>query len=399
MVVTMRNMASTPWMSRQLSLVLLVSLIIGPLATLCAEDGNVLHFIDPLIGSTNGGNVFSGATRPYGLAKAVADVDGQNTGGFSTDGSNIVGFSAVHDSGTGGNPSLGNFPLFPQLCPDDDVNNCNFRIGDRAIHYVADSVVATPGQFAVELESGIKASMTSSERAALFRFAFPSGNGNNTQHPLVLLDLTDLWKSRQNATISVDAKTARMKGNGTFLPSFGAGSYVMHFCVDFFGGDVFDDGVWVNNRAGTEPKDLYATRGFNLFYLEAGGWARFTGLVDNTLTARVGISFISADQACQSAETEIPSPLDDFDRLVQEAKDAWKEKLSPLSINAGGVSDELQTSCRSDSASISVLALLLFCHRYRCFEGISRRRGLANSRYYSLEWHIPNHDFAAELHW
>ncbi|KAI0449998.1 glycoside hydrolase family 92 protein [Xylaria acuta] len=347
MTVATRNMSPRSRVSPQQLTLRFLLLVISPLAALCADDGSVLRFVDPLIGSTNGGNVFAGATRPYGLAKAVADVDGQNTGGFSTDGSNVVGFSAVHDSGTGGNPSLGNFPLFPQLCPDDDVNSCDFRIGDRAVRYVADSVVASPGYFAVELQSGIKTSMTASEHAALFRFQFPSsssGNSSGQQHPFVLLDLTDLWQSRQNASVSVDAETARMRGNGTFLPSFGAGSYVMHYCVDFFGGDVFDDGVWVNNRGGTEPKDLYVTRGFNLFFLEAGGWARFAGLANNTLTARVGISFVSADQACRSAETEVPSPLDDFDRLVREAEDAWEEKLSPISANAGGVSDELLTS-------------------------------------------------------
>ncbi|KAI1778727.1 glycoside hydrolase family 92 protein [Hypoxylon cercidicola] len=315
--------------------------ILGPLIfplVLCAD---VLQFIDPLIGSTNGGNVFAGATKPYALAKPVADVDGQNTGGFATDGSSITGFSATHDSGTGGNPSLGNFPIFPQICPGDEVNNCNFLIGERATHYVEESVTARPGYFGVELVSGVKATMTSSEHAALYRFEYPSGD--NT-HPLVLLDLTDLWKSRQNATVSVDADSGRLKGNGTFLPSFGAGSYVMHFCVDFFGGEVFDNGVWVNNRGGTEPKDLFVTRGFNLFYLEAGGWVRFSGLVNNTLTARVGVSFISADQACRRAAEEIPNPLDDFDKLVAETEEAWREKLSPVSVNAGGASQELQTS-------------------------------------------------------
>lgn len=55
-----------------------------------------LTFVDPLIGSTNGGNVFAGASLPYGLAKAVANVDGQNTGGFATDGSNVTGFSCTY---------------------------------------------------------------------------------------------------------------------------------------------------------------------------------------------------------------------------------------------------------------------------------------------------------------
>ena len=309
-------------------------------------DDDVLRFINPLIGSRSGGNVFAGPTRPYGLAKPVADVDGQNTGGFSTDGSNVIGFSPMHDSGTGGNPSLGNFPLFPQLCPGDELNACAFRSGDRATPYVADSVVARPGYFALELESGVRAEMTASEHTALYRFAFPAADDNGGQHPLVLIDLTDLWKSRQNGSVTSDAVGGgRLSGNATFLPSFGAGSYVLHFCVDFFGGDVHDGGVWVNNRAGTEPSELYVTRGFNLFYIEAGGWVRFADLANDTVTARMGVSFISSDQACRRAEEEISDPLGaDFDRLVHEAEDAWTNKLGAVSIKPGGASDDLQES-------------------------------------------------------
>jgi putative alpha-1,2-mannosidase len=299
-----------------------------------------LTFVDPLIGSRNGGNVFAGATLPYGLAKAVANVDGEKTGGFATDGSNITGFSPVHDSGTGGNPSLGNFPLFPQVCPDDELNNCRFRIGDRATQYVNSSVIAEAGYFAVELVSGVKADMAVSEHAALFRFKFPKGS----KHPLVQLDLTDLWQSRQNASVSVDPATGRMTGSGTFLPSFGAGSYVMHYCIDFYGGKIFDNGVWVNNRAGTEPKKIFLTRGFNLFFLEGGAFARFDGLVDDTVTARMGISFISPDQACRSAEKEIPNPVNDLASLVTKAKDLWRAKLNTVSVNANGVTQDLQKS-------------------------------------------------------
>ncbi|TEA20296.1 putative secreted glycosidase [Colletotrichum sidae] len=109
---------------------LLISLFVfSAIRVTTCEKFDPLAFVDPLIGSRRGGNVFVGATLPDGLAKAVIDVDGEKTGGFATDGSNITGFSIVHDSGTGGNPSLGNFPLFPQLCPGDDLNNCRFRIG------------------------------------------------------------------------------------------------------------------------------------------------------------------------------------------------------------------------------------------------------------------------------
>lgn len=78
------------------------------------------------------GHVFPGATLPYGMAKAVADVVNDNSGGYASDGGDskntvlyyilqpfhccvekthyklmpdviiVTGFSHMHDSGTGG---------------------------------------------------------------------------------------------------------------------------------------------------------------------------------------------------------------------------------------------------------------------------------------------------------
>ncbi|RAR11617.1 glycoside hydrolase family 92 protein [Stemphylium lycopersici] len=313
------------------------------------EDHDVLNWVDPLIGSENGGNVFAGATLPYGMVKAVADVDGANTGGFSTDGSNITGFSALHDSGTGGNPSLGNFPIFPQICSAEDINTCKYPIAARAMPYQNDSIDARPGYFGVSLENGIHADMAVSEHAALFRFDFSQASVSNlSSDPLIMLDLTDLWQSRQNASISIEASDGieggRMKGNGTFLPSFGAGSYMAYFCLDLSGGTVKNSGVWVNDRAGTEPKELYVTRGFNLFYLQAGGFIRFKGPLPGPILVRMGLSFISTGQACQNAEREIPGPHYDFDGLVTSAEDAWREKLAPISIEPGDVEESMQVN-------------------------------------------------------
>jgi predicted alpha-1,2-mannosidase len=279
---------------------------------------------------------------------AVADVDGENTGGFSTDGSNITGFSALHDSGTGGNPSLGNFPIFPQIC-GDDINTCKFPIGARATHYKNGSVKARPGYFGVTLENGIRADMTVSQHAALFRFDFSGAtSGNGSTSSLIMLDLTDLWASRQNASISIqsedEGKSGRMMGNGTFLPSFGAGSYAAYFCLDVFGGTIRDSGVWVNDRAGTEPKELYVTRGFNLFYLQAGGFVRFNGPLSGPILARMGLSFISTSQACQNAEREIFNPESDFDSLVSTAESVWRSKLAPISISDGTGNSSLLTN-------------------------------------------------------
>ncbi|KAL5336046.1 glycosyl hydrolase family 92-domain-containing protein [Aspergillus crustosus] len=200
--------------------------------------------------------------------------------------------------------------------------------------------------------------MVVSERAALFRFSFPAfynasdPESGSALSPVISLDLTDAWDSRQNASISVDSANGRLIANGTFLPSFGAGSYRVYTCVDFFGAKVRDGGIWVNDRAGTEVQELFVTRGFNLFYVQAGGFLRFHRPDDEggdedgmiTITARVGLSYVSSQQACQNAEREIPDPLEDSERLRTEAEDAWREKLSPISVKAGGADEELQRS-------------------------------------------------------
>lgn len=282
------------------------------------------------------GHVFAGASLPYGLAKAVADVDGDNNqGGFVSEDPklNITGFSALHDSGTGGAPSLGNFALFPYAsCPGNDINNCRFPKKERKIKYLNGSVVATPGYFGLTLENKVAVEMTTTRRTALFNFRFPTGEPGN---PLLLLDLTDMSDSRQdNGTIEIDSKTGRMKGSGVFKPSFAGGEYTAYFCVDFKGAKIHDSGIFVNSRASNLVKSLTVSRSINGYPLPGGGFIRFDPPGKDPISARVGISFISADQACRSAESEAPNW--DFDGTKRAAEAAWRQKLSPIVVSTGG---------------------------------------------------------------
>ncbi|KAF2867809.1 glycosyl hydrolase family 92-domain-containing protein [Massariosphaeria phaeospora] len=304
---------------------------------------NNLKYVDPLIGSANGGNVFAGATLPYGMAKAVADVDsGSNQGGFTTENGNVTGFSTMHDSGTGGSPSLGNFAFFPYAsCPSDDLNRCVFPKKERKIPYIVDSVKASPGYFGITLLSGVAADMSAAQHTSLFRFKFPS-TGNGTS-PLILLDLTDLADSRQdNATISVNAQTGRMRGSARFLPSFGSGTWTGYFCADFKGADIRDNGIFANTRASADVKELKISRSINNFPLPGGGFIRFSSNPTEGVLARIAVSLISSEQACRSAETEIPNF--DFDVTHKAAEDAWNEKLSPITVSTTGVDTSLVTN-------------------------------------------------------
>lgn len=314
--------------------------VFGLLPLVSSKSG--YDYVDQFIGTEAGGHVFAGASLPFGMAKAVADVTNENQGGFSFDSNTVNGFSHMHDSGTGGSPSLGNFPLFAEPnCAGDSVDGCTFPKSLRGAAVINGSTEARPGYFAVSLNNSVKAEMTVTNHTALYRFTF---SGSNLS-PLILADLTDLPNSRSNGSVVVDASSGRITGSGVFSPSFGIGTYELHFCADFSGASIRDTGVFINNRAGSQPKSLSVQPdGVNsgAETLPAGAYTRFHAPNSNgQIIARVGVSFISVDQACSNGEEEIPKF--DFDGTLQAAEQVWKEKLSVISINANGVSDELQT--------------------------------------------------------
>ncbi|KAB5542884.1 glycosyl hydrolase [Coniochaeta sp. 2T2.1] len=314
----------------------------------------ILKYVDPLIGTTNGGHVFPGASLPYGMAKAVADTMSiaENAAGFVSDNNSITGFSHMHDSGTGGNPSMGNFPLFVHPgCPDDDVAKCKFPQLERMTDRVNGSVAASPGYFSINLTNSVRAEMTVTEHVALYRFSFPGTekveveDGKEVPYsPLVLVDLIDLANSRANGGIEVYPDTGRIIGDGTYSPSFGTGQYNAYFCADFRGAKMRRTGTFVRNEVKEDVKFIDGSEpGWYNPGGSTGAWVQFERPEKNDqIFARVGLSFISVDQACANAEREIPDF--EFGKVQTAAREAWAKKLGAIEVDATGVSEEMQTT-------------------------------------------------------
>lgn len=228
------------------------------------------------------------------------------------------------------------------------MNNCLFTKANRASKRIQGTAEAYPGYFAVSLNTSIHTEMTVTNHTALYRINFPrnltSLTGSRTAlpySPLILVDLTDLPESRIIGSAEVDEITGRITGNGTFNPSFGLGTYDLHFCADFSGASIRDTGVFVNNRAGNYPKSVHITPNGNEPLIPAGAWTQFHPPENDQILVRVGVSFISVVQACNNAETEIPDF--GFEKTLAAAKSAWRKKLSVIEVDATGVSDMLQT--------------------------------------------------------
>ena len=173
------------------------------------------------------------------------------------------------------------------------------------------------------------AEMTVTNHSALYRFTF-SDTLEEPLSPVVGVELSDLVK-RRRGSISVDPDTARMTASGTFEPSFGKGNYTLHFCADFKGVDIRETGFYTDsgNVIVDGPVDS-----------PAGAFTRSKAPANDTLLARVGVSFMSVEQACGHAEKELPDF--DFDGTVSAAEDAWRDKLDVVEIDAGGVHRDME---------------------------------------------------------
>jgi putative alpha-1,2-mannosidase len=210
---------------------------------------------------------------------------------------------------------------------------------------VNESVRARPGYFDITLVNGIRTEMTTTNHTALYRMTFPEApvTPNTTLAPHILVELTDLPQTRSQGNVSVDAQTGRVTGSGRFEPSFGIGTYVSFFCLDFSGSKPTDAGVWVNERATSDVHSLRIDPGDERYTPSprpAGAWVQFAKPErGNQVLARVGMSFISEAQACANAEREVPGW--DFDGVVDAAEAAWRAKLDVISIKDGGVDEVL----------------------------------------------------------
>lgn len=158
------------------------------------------------------------------------------------------------------------------------------------------------------------------------------------------MDLSDLMSSRAAGTIGVDPETGRIMGNGRYSPSFGAGTYQAYFCADFIGAKIRKTGTFTGDNAieDTAYMDSAQPGSWTNPSGSTGAWIQFEAPENDNILARVGVSFMSKERACQNAQTEIPDFS--FNKTVKAAEDAWRDKLSVVEVDSTGVDEEFLTT-------------------------------------------------------
>lgn len=76
--------------------------------------------------------------------------------------------------------------------------------------------------------------------------------------------------------------------------------------------------------------------------LKGGAFVRFNGFDDQTISARVGLSFLSSEKACANAEKEIPGF--NFVGTHSGAVNLWTRMMNPIRVARKGVNTSMLTN-------------------------------------------------------
>lgn len=295
--------------------------------------------VDPFIG-TGGigwgtGSDYPGPTLPFAMAHPGPDTraaggqgDWDHCAGYAYADPMIAGFSLTRMEGTGV-PDYGNFGFMPV----DGMDATKTAAGGYEATYDHANESARPGYYEVTLDSGIHIEVTSTLRAAIFRFTFPSGTD-----PVVLLDAAHALGVGKTgpATIHFNAAAGTGRASTTDLGRLSGypGGFQVYtaFKVSPRPASVgtWDDSSFTDGRTGASGTKL-------------GGWFEFPSGTQ-TVVLKAGVSFTGTSGALKNLDTEIPGF--DFDAVAASAKATWQKTLKRVEIDDVGepLATELATA-------------------------------------------------------
>ena len=327
---------------------LLLSIFAG-ISVAQATSADPAAEVNPFIGTTNGGNVFPGASVPFGMVQfspeAVPFVPKRliaAPGGYEYGASALRGFSLTNVEGWGCAGGSGDVPLMPTTEKLSSSPSSDFRHTYSSTFSHANEH-ASPGSYQVHLDDGVQVSLAAGRRVGFATFTFPAGN------PATLLVRTsDSEVGSSDAEATLNPATGELTGSvtsGNFCGYIGAADktyedrlpyYTLHFSAHI-DAKVTDYGTW--HDATVSPKSTrsrggtgYGPKGFPESGKGSGVYLSFAP--GTTVSVRIGISYVSSANAEANLKAETTSDLS-AETLAARARAEWNRRLSQIAITAG----------------------------------------------------------------
>jgi predicted alpha-1,2-mannosidase len=327
------------------------ALIAGMFFSVAAIAQSPASSVNPLIGSSNGGNTFPGAMLPFGmLAWSPETTRGKHNrtaapGGYLHSATRIRGFSLTHLSGTGCAGASGDVPFMPvtaSVTTSPSADDDDSRYASDFSH--ADEH-AEAGYYQVKLANGTDVQLSAAMHSGMAGFAFPAGKPAN-----LLIRTSDSEVGSSAADVHVDRVHHTVTGSVTsgnfcgYLAEADQRSYYTLYFVARFDQPFTRSGSWhdADVQPGGSTADggtSYADKGFPPLGKGSGAWVGFAD--GKTVHVRVGISYVSLANARANLKAEIPAGTT-LAQVRQRAHDRWDKALGGIAID-GGSADQRST--------------------------------------------------------
>lgn len=316
--------------------------------------GNLTQYVDPLIGTANGGNTYPGAVRPFGMlswSPTSTKGDQTDTGaanGYQYDTTRLRGFALTHVNGAGCHPgAAGDVPIFPHVGEVTGSPTADTKDATYASNFSHDDERAEPGRYALGLANGVETDFAATTRAGVGTFDFPEGQQAN-----LLFRTSNSLNGSEDATTRIDAKARTVTGSvltGGFCGRRGNGggsnkfSYYRLYFTAHFDQPFVRTGTWVDDQLRPGTTSASGGEGYETSAKRAGrGSGGYVGFdTDRPVTMRVGISYTSQRAAEANLADEL-RPRTTVDRVADAGTRDWNDQLRRIEV-AGGSRDRLTT--------------------------------------------------------
>jgi len=278
---------------------------------------DLLSYVNPFIGTGGHGHTFPGPTLPHGMIQPGPDtrmLGWDACSGYHYTDSLINGFSHTHLSGTGIG-DYGDFLIMPTVGTKDmEFEGTAAQNVSYASGFSHQNEKASPGYYSVWLDRyEVFAELTATRRAAIHRYTFPK-----TDSAGFVLDMDYTLQKYINTMMEVEVvndSTIRGRKN---TQGWAWDQEIAFYAVFSkpFGYTIIDDTLKVQARRQTYPRKKVL-----LHFATAEG---------EQVLVKLGISHVDMEGARKNLLAEIPGW--DFDRVHEEAKEAWRSYLSKIGI-------------------------------------------------------------------
>jgi predicted alpha-1,2-mannosidase len=281
-----------------------------------AGGADLAYWVDPMIGTAGGGDVFPGADVPGGMVQWSPD-NTSAPGGYRWQDEKITrGFSFTHFSGRGCS-AYQDIPIMPVVgsLTDSPVVNAA-AYGSKFSHQ---NEKASPGYYGVRLDdSNVQVELTVALRSGIGRFTYPSSGESH-----MVINLNGSANGNTDSSVSIVGDRS-ITGETTSKTGCGSAHYKIYFVAEA-DRPFASFGIW--NDAQKVPMARKSTSPHTAAYVT------FDTTKQHVVQFKVGISYVSISNAMSNLHAEIPGWS--FNSVRTQAKNSWNDILNRIQVTGG----------------------------------------------------------------